>query len=97
MTDHHHPEFQVPERDRPTRPQMRALRRLAEQTGQTFAWPKTKAEASVEITRLARGRAGRRGGEYHHHPVSNDERAIRTATAIRDDEITGYGSTTRWS
>jgi len=97
MTDHHHPELQVPERDRPTRPQMRTLRRLAQQSGQSFAWPKTKAEASAEITRLSRSGARRRGGEFRRPRTFASDDALRSATAFRDDEITGYGSTARWS
>ena len=37
---------------RPTRKQLSYLRRLAEQTGTTFAPPVTRAEASREIERL---------------------------------------------
>jgi hypothetical protein len=38
---------------KPTPRQLRYLRRLAERTGGTFAWPQTKAEASAEIERLS--------------------------------------------
>ena len=44
--------------DRPTRRQLAYLRSLAERTGQTFAYPHTRGQASREIQRLEAG-AGR--------------------------------------
>ena len=38
--------------EKPTPKQLRYLKRLAERTGGTFAYPQTKAEASREIERL---------------------------------------------
>ena len=38
--------------DRPTRRQLAYLRSLATRTGQTFAYPRTRREASREIQRL---------------------------------------------
>jgi hypothetical protein len=94
MTDHRHPGSQVPERDRPTRAQLRCLRGLAMQAGQSFANPSTKTQASQEITRL-RNVARQRGGESRTLAgYSVDE---RLATAVRDDEISGYGATARWA
>ena len=95
MTDHHHPEFPVPERDRPTQPQMRLLRSLAAQTGGTFAYPKTKAEASGEIRRL-QAHCGRGGGE-RELPRTPESGAPPSATAYRSDETTGYGAAARWA
>ncbi len=96
MTDHHHPEFQVPERDRPTRAQLRRLRSLAMQTGQTFAPPRTKTQASQEIQRLQRATRTRGGSSLTRTASEIDARAT-SATAIRDDEVTGYGATARWA
>lgn len=95
MTDHHHPEFQVPERDRPTRAQMRCLRSLALQNGQSFATPRTKTQASQEITRLSAAARGRRG-ESAGRCAGERDGGSAYATAVREDEITGYGSTARW-
>ena len=96
MTDHHHPEFQVPERDRPTRAQLRCLRSLAMQAGQSFAMPRTKTEASQEITRLRSATRARRGEPRGREAYDSSER-FSSATAIHDDEITGYGATARWA
>lgn len=96
MTDHHHPEPQVPERDRPTRAQQRCLRSLALQTGQSFAPPRTKTEASQEITRLQRAARNGGGGSAPGGAYGAQERGA-SATAIREDEISGYGATARWA
>ncbi len=76
----------------------RQLRRLALARGESFAVPHTIEQAKTEVARLK-----------HRRPSSSAERAMdrdglsaarRTttpATAIRDDEVTGYGSNCRWS
>ncbi len=96
MTDHHHPGFQVPERDRPTRAQLRYLRELAMQSGQSFTPPRTKSQASDAIRRLKSARAARRGGDAALR-ASYDRDGSHTGTAVRDDETTGYGATARWA
>ena len=96
MTNHHHPESQVPERDCPTAAQMRLLRDLATQTGGSFVYPRTKTQASQEIQRLQRV-ARARGGELHARRTSDDRDRGASATAFRTDEITGYGATARWA
>jgi hypothetical protein len=96
MNDHTHPESQVPERDRPTRAQLRCLRGLAGQLDQTFATPRTKAEASRQITRLQRATRGLSSETRVESTYPSEERS-GIATAIRDDEITGYGATARWA
>ena len=82
----------------PTRKQLNYLRSLAQRTGQTFATPRTSAEASCEIQRL------RGTPRSSTEEVVAERRAIRSAlatgngsrAAIREDEITGYGSTATW-
>jgi hypothetical protein len=96
MTDHHHPESQVPERDRPTRKQLSYLRSLAMQTEQSFATPRTKTQASQEIKRLQRAVRNRRG-EAVGRCASDVRERVAGATAIRSHEITGYGSSARWA
>jgi hypothetical protein len=94
MTDHHHPESQVPERDRPTPRQLRLLRSLALQTGQSFATPRTKTQASQEIRRLQRAS---RGGERQTPTASDVSDRLPNAAAYRNHEVTGYGITARWA
>jgi hypothetical protein len=81
----------------PTPKQLRYLRNLAEQRGESFAYPRTSAAASAEIDRLRRGRP---------QPVS-DRRRERLevsramarrgdASSVRESEIVGYGSSAHW-
>jgi hypothetical protein len=46
--------------DQPTLKQLAYLRSLAEQTGQTFAHPRTRSQASREIRRLTNGQTSSR-------------------------------------
>ncbi len=86
---------------KPTAKQLAYLRVLADRTGQTFAYPRTQAQASREIRRLKTVQ-----------PSSREERAIERAdlaseNAARavnrdvpvdlDAETRGYGSTATWS
>ncbi len=96
MTDHRNPEYQVPEGDRPTRAQLRYLRALASQTGQTFTTPRTKTQASDQIKRLQHvARTG--GGDAAPRGTYHQGDCTANATAYRHDEITGYGATARWA
>ena len=84
---------------RPTAKQLACLRALADRVGQTFAYPRTRRQASAEIQRL---RAQK--------PTSRVERRIERreiADAIArgpndaadidlDRDVTGYGSTATW-
>lgn len=83
---------------KPTLRQLRYLRHLAETTGTTFAQPSTRAEASKEIERL------RRHSPSPRHEREGDRRAVgdaiveqQPASSVRDDEVTGYGSSARWA
>jgi hypothetical protein len=81
----------------PTDRQLRYLRDLSLSRGETFVVPRSGAEASAEIERLRAGRALSRGAKALEHW---DDRAIEDrwapATAVRPEEIEGYGSTARW-
>ena len=83
--------------DGPTAKQLRALRSLALSGGETFSYPATKAEASREIQRLLRAR----GQSLIDRQIEADElerlRGPRDATAVREDEVSGHGSSARWS
>jgi hypothetical protein len=81
----------------PTKSQLRYLRSLAMQRGESFAYPQTATEASGEIERLK----SRRRGSYverriEREQVSNDMAARGGAAAVREEEIVGYGSSARW-
>lgn len=77
----------------PTPKQLACLRRHASRTGQTFAMPKTIAEASAQIQRLKSTAGQTRVERYLEGQGSPD----RPATTIWDDEVTGWGSSARWS
>jgi hypothetical protein len=83
---------------KPSPEQMRRLRTLADQRGESFAYPYTAAEADAEIDRLQ----SRRPSSHVEHfidrrAVSRDMAGRGGATAIRDSEIVGYGSSARWA
>jgi hypothetical protein len=80
-----------------TTKQLRYLRALAMARGESFVYPDTAAKASAEIERLS----ARRPGSYverriESEQISNEMAARGGAAAVRDSEITGYGSSARW-
>ena len=85
----------------PTARQLAYLRQLAHKTGTSFLNPQTRAQASREIQRLkaiattgftfAELRAEEQARALHGDPP------LAYGTAIRDQEIRGYGSTATWS
>ena len=81
--------------DSPTAPQLKLLRTLAERTGQSFAWPQTRGEASREINRL---KATPRSSHYER---AEDRRAVAAAprggaAAVLANEVVGYGGHAHW-
>lgn len=94
MPDHH----PTSGTDKPTAKQLAYLRALAERTGQTFAYPRTKRQASQEIRRLRGQRPSPRADRIRERREISDDLATRTGDAarIRGSEITGYGSTATW-
>ena len=81
----------------PTAKQLRFLRSLAVQRGESFGYPHSAAEASAEIERLK----ARRCDSYverriERQQVSRDMAARGDAAAVRGSEIVGYGSSARW-
>lgn len=79
----------------PSARQLRYLRSLAEQTGTSFTYPATKAEASSEIDRLVKLKAG-----AHRLPLdlpAERDEDLHYATAVRDDEVSGHGVSARWA
>jgi hypothetical protein len=80
---------------RPTGRQLAYLKALAARTGQTFTWPRTRAQASREIRRLhAVGGSGFTFGELDAAHAARDAR--HDAPAIRSEEIAGYGASATW-
>jgi len=81
----------------PSARQLRYLRNLAMQRGESFAYPHSAAEASAQIERLR----GRKRGSYierriEREQVSDDMARRGGAAAVRASEIVGYGSSARW-
>jgi len=85
---------------KPTRKQLAYLKSLADQTGTTFAYPRTSAQASAEIRRLQtqpRSGAGERTRERRDVQRDLAERP-RDAVAVRiERDVRGYGSSARWA
>jgi hypothetical protein len=87
-----------PQPPKPTDKQLRYLRHLAASRGQTFTPPRTRTEASAEIERLKAARPQSRGERGSEIFAGRERIADRwgPATAVRPDEIEGYGSNCRW-
>jgi hypothetical protein len=87
-----------PVANKPTPRQLSYLRRLAERTGQTFTYPHTFAEASREIDRLKQTRPSP-NAELEIEREIADAIAVgeRDAARVRDDEISGHGSSATWA
>jgi hypothetical protein len=84
--------------DKPTTPQLRYLRRLAELTGTTFTPPATRRQASQEIERLKqRSRSTRLERREDSRSVSQGLAGEQPASSVRDHEIAGFGSQARWA
>ena len=85
----------------PTPRQYAYLKALASRTGTTFVTPTTRAQASREINRLKAIK--QTGFTFAELQAENDARELHGdellayGTAVRDDEIQGYGSTATWS
>ena len=86
----------------PTTKQLRYLRLLAKQTATGFTPPRTRAQASREIERRRRRPVSSR--TERHAERRAERRAVQAdlhtrvlASAVRADEISGYGSSARWA
>ena len=84
---------------KPTSRQLSYLKALASQRGQTFTYPRTRAQASREINRLKGVRADSHADRRREHKQIAD--AIQAgpsnvAARVGADEIDGYGSTATW-
>jgi len=82
---------------KPTPKQLTYLRTLAERCGESFTLPSTSREASKEIERLkGRRPTSRSDRRRERREVSSDMAARGGAAAVRDEEVSGYGSSARW-
>lgn len=84
---------------KPTRSQLAYLKSLAARTGGTFAYPTTRAQASNEIKRLLAAKATPAGDRAREHQDLQRDIAERSddATAVREHDTVGWGSTARWA
>lgn len=84
---------------KPTRKQLNYLRALAQRTGQTFAYPQTMEDASNEIDRLKGVKATPRSDRRRELRDIQDDLATGRGDAarVRDNELSGYGSTATWA
>jgi hypothetical protein len=81
----------------PTAKQLKLLRVLALERGESFATPQTRAQASREIGRLkARRRSTRTERAVERKQVSRALADSGDAAQVRGDEITGYGASATW-
>ena len=82
---------------KPTARQLRYLRQLAEQTGTTFTTPTTHRQASQQIERLKqRSRSAAFERREDRQAVNRGLAQDQPASSVRDDEISGYGSSATW-
>jgi hypothetical protein len=98
MPTPHHTDLQRAAKP-PTRRQLAYLKVLADRAGQTFTYPITREEASLQINRLKRAEPSTRTERRVERKQIAD--AIATgphdSTRVRDDELVGYGSTATWA
>jgi hypothetical protein len=83
--------------DAPTGKQLRYLRQLASQRGQTFRYPTTRRQASAEITRLKQTLARSHVAEFAEQRAFDHDPGPEDATRVREDEIAGYGANAHWT
>jgi hypothetical protein len=76
----------------PTPRQLTYLRSLASRSATTFAYPQTRVQASREIDRLRRMPAV----PHARRNDPGDGDALPYATAVRVEEVDGYGSSATW-
>jgi hypothetical protein len=84
---------------KPTSRQLNCLKSLATRTGETFAYPQTRAQASTEIKRLLEAKPTSLGDRQRERSDLQRDLAERPgdAAAVREHDTTGYGSSARWT
>ena len=83
---------------KPTDDTMSYLRDLAAATGRSFAWPQTQREASEQIEELKKFRRSSSAVRRRETRAVRQDmaRGRGGAAAVRDEELSGYGSTASW-
>ena len=83
---------------KPTTRQLSYLRSLANRTGQTFTYPKTRQQASTEINRLKHTGPSSRTEVRIERKLIADQIAAGPVDAarVREHEVSGHGSTATW-
>jgi hypothetical protein len=83
---------------RPSRKQLAYLRALANHSGQTFRYPRTRRDASREIQRLKDAQPDSRAErELERREIADAiARGPEDAAHVRTSELTEYGSTATW-
>lgn len=92
-------------RNKPSTSQIELLENLAASTGAQFTTPKTKREARTEIQRLQEiaeiSDYRHIDGDLDRSAQSRNDRdcsgAVGNFAGIREDEVTGYGSSAQWA
>jgi hypothetical protein len=84
--------------EKPTTAQLNYIRILANRTGQTFTYPMTRAQASVEIARLkAAPRSSRLEVAIEHKQIADAIAAgPEDGARVRRGEVVGHGASARW-
>ena len=87
----------MPTTDPPRPKQLAYLKALAQRTGTSFAYPKTRGEASREIDRLLQlPSLSSRERARDRRTLDHDLEHQRYATGPHADEISGWGASARW-
>lgn len=81
----------------PTPKQLRFLRELALERGQSFTYPTTRSQASSEIRRLRAERRQTRVDRAIERRQLAQALPAGDASRVEDREIIGYGSSARWA
>jgi hypothetical protein len=97
MTDHH-PQTSQPVGRPPTARQQRYLRQLALERGVSFVPARTSFEASRAIEQLLGRSPDPRADRRREIRAVQDDlaRGAGDGARVREDEISGYGSTATW-
>lgn len=83
---------------KPSPKQLRYLKVLADQRGESFTYPKTIAAASAEIDRLRKRKPSSRVDRYIDRKAVDEALGSRGGAArMRETETGGYGSTAHWT
>ncbi|HVX32137.1 MAG TPA: hypothetical protein VHA80_03270 [Solirubrobacterales bacterium] len=83
----------------PTKPQLKLLRELAEETGGTFVWPASFGAARKQIEDLKERKKTSRADRRRETRAVQRDMAIRRGDGarVRASELGGYGSGAHWA